>query len=280
MSEWSWRYSFAKYLELTFWSTKLHPRAGICPHDIHKDHVRYFGYNNVALRIQYDPVPMYEVIAPKPNVTWKVDSDLRLKNSQYSMIEEKLDCFMDSLRARIQGIHVEDVIPEKVDLCRKEVEILLKRANEEHEWLKAKLQDKYMNSKYYEIIPMNRAIRAIQEKAIAWDVTFLEFEQQFFPSERDIRRYANMQLKRFLERDESTSSLASVDEGTESGADDSYIDEKDESIALSPRPSNMSPEMARDMLSSVVKEESAASDQPVNGEEQTSEPRTPTPSQD
>ncbi|KAI5380646.1 hypothetical protein J4E82_000603 [Alternaria postmessia] len=277
MSEWSWRYSFAKYLELTFWSTKLHPRAGICPHDIHKDHVRYFGYNNVALRIQYDPVPMYEVIAPKPNVTWKVDSDLRLKNSQYSMIEEKLDCFMDSLRARIQGIHVEDVIPEKVDLCRKEVEILLKRANEEHEWLKAKLQDKYMNSKYYEIIPMNRAIRAIQEKAIAWDVTFLEFEQQFFPSERDIRRYANMQLKRFLERDESTSSLASVDEGTESGADDSYIDEKDESIALSPRPSNMSPEMARDMLSSVVKEESAASDQPVNGEEQTSEPRTPTP---
>ncbi|KAI4713227.1 hypothetical protein J4E89_002206 [Alternaria sp. Ai002NY15] len=275
MSEWSWRYSFAKYLELTFWSTKLHPRAGICPHDIHKDHVRYFGYSNVALRIQYDPVPMYEVIAPKPNVTWKVDSDLRLKNSQYSMIEEKLDCFMDSLRARIQGIHVEDVIPEKVDVCRKEVEILLKRANEEHEWLKSKLQDKYMNSKYYEIIPMNRAIRAIQEKAIAWDVTFLEFEQQFFPSERDIRRYANMQLKRFLERDESTSSLASVDEGGESGADDSYIDEKDESIALSPRPSNLSPEMARDMLSSVVKEESSTSDQPADGGEQTSGPTTP-----
>ncbi|EDU50333.1 phosphatidylinositol-4-phosphate 5-kinase fab1 (PtdIns(4)P-5-kinase) [Pyrenophora tritici-repentis Pt-1C-BFP] len=276
MSEWSWRYSFAKYLELTFWSTKLHPRAGICPHDIHKDHVRYFGYNNVALRIQYDPVPMYEVIAPKPNVTWKVDSDLRLKNSQYLMIEEKLDCFMNSLRARIQGIHVEDVIPEKVDLCRKEVDILLKRTNEEHEWLKAKLQDKYMSSKYYEIIPMNRAIRAIQEKAIAWDVTFMEFEQQFFPSERDIRRYANMQLKRFLERDESTSSLASVDEGTESGADDSYLDEKDDSIALSPRPSNMSPEMARDMLSSVVKEESSASDQPADGSTTSPEHKTPT----
>ncbi|EOA81303.1 uncharacterized protein SETTUDRAFT_122919 [Exserohilum turcica Et28A] len=275
MSEWSWRYSFAKYLELTFWSTPLHPRAGVCPHDIHKDHVRYFGYNNVALRIQYDPVPMYEVIAPKPNVTWKVDSDLKLKNSQYLMIEEKLDRFMASLRARIQGIHVEDVIPEKVDLCRKEVDLLLKRANEEHEWLKAKLQDKYMSSKYYEIIPMNRAIRAIQEKAIAWDVTFTEFEQQFFPSERDIRRYANMQLKRFLERDDSTSSLASVEEGTESGADDSYIDEKDESIALSPRPSNMSPEMARDMLSSVVKEESSTCDT-SNETPTTPDSKTPT----
>ncbi|KAF1838751.1 hypothetical protein BDW02DRAFT_636172 [Decorospora gaudefroyi] len=277
MSEWTWRYSFAKYLELTFWSTKLHPRAGICPHDIHKEHVRYFGYNNVALRIQYDPVPMYEVLAPKPNVTWKVDSDLRLKNSQYLMIEEKLDCFMDSLRARIQGIHVEGVISEKVDLCRKEVDLLLKRANEEHDWLKRKLQDKYMSSKYYEIIPMNRAIRAIQEKAIAWDVTFIDFEQQFFPSERDIRRYANLQLKRFLERDESTSSLASVDEGTESGADETYMDEKEEPIVLSPRPSHISPEMARDMLSSVVKEESSGSDQLADGEVTTPERRTPTP---
>ncbi|KAF1941582.1 phosphatidylinositol-4-phosphate 5-kinase [Clathrospora elynae] len=279
MSEWTWRYSFAKYLELTFWSTKLHPRAGICPHDIHKDHVRYFGYNNVALRIQYDPVPMYEVNAPKANVTWKVDSDLRLKNDQYSMIEEKLNCFMDSIRTRIQSIHVNDVVSEKVDLCRKEVDFLLKRANEEHEWLKNKLQDKYMNSKYYEIIPMNRAIRAIQEKAIAWDETFTDFEHQFFPSERDIRRFANLQLKRFLERDESTSSLTSVDEGTESGADDSYIDEKDDPIALLPRPSDMSPEMAHDMLSSVVKEDGPARDQLANDGVAPPERETPTPPQ-
>jgi 1-phosphatidylinositol-3-phosphate 5-kinase len=277
MSEWTWRYSFAKYLELTFWSTKLHPRSGICPHDIHKEHVRYFGYNNVALRIQYDPVPMYEVLAPKSNVTWKVDSDLRLKNGQYLMIEEKLDCFMDSIRTRIQSIHVEDVISEKVDLCRKEVDMLLKRVNEEHDWLKTKLQDKYMNSKYYEIIPMNRAIRAIQEKAIAWDATFFDFEQQFFPSERDIRRFANLQLKRFLERDESTGSLASVEEGAESGADDSYFDEKEGSIALSPRPSNMSPEMARDVLSSVVKEESSGSDHPTEGSPTTPERGISTP---
>ncbi|KAF1841814.1 uncharacterized protein K460DRAFT_419811 [Cucurbitaria berberidis CBS 394.84] len=263
MSEWTWKYSFAKYLELTFWSTGLHPRANICPHDIHKDHVRYFGYNNVALRIQYDPVPMYEVIAPKANVTWKVDSDLRLKNDQYLMIEEKLDCFMDSIRNRIEGIHVESIIGEKVDLCKIEVERLINRANEEHEWLKSKLQAKYMESKYYEIIPMNRAIRAIQEKAIAWDETFQDFEQQFFPSEKDIRRLAAVQLRKILfERDESTSSLTSVDEGTESGAEDTYIDEKGDSVAMPPRPSDMSPEMAHNVLSSVVKEEQSDGNQP------------------
>lgn len=264
MSEWTWKYSFAKYLELTFWSTELHPRAGVCPHDIHRNHVRYFGYNNVTLRIQYDPVPMYEVVAPKQNVTWKVDSDLRLKNDQYLMIEEKLDCFMDSIRARIQGIHIDDVMTGTVNVCRQEVDSLMQRANEEHEWLKAKLQNKYMNSKYYEIIPMNRAIRAIQEKAVAWDETFAEFEHQFFPSESDIRRLARLQLKKFLERDESTTSLTSVDEGVESGAEEALIDEKGDSLALSPRPSDISPEQARDMLTSVVKEDHSSGDASAN----------------
>ncbi|KAJ4990368.1 1-phosphatidylinositol-3-phosphate 5-kinase, partial [Stagonosporopsis vannaccii] len=264
MSEWTWKYSFAKYLELTFWSTQLHPRSGICPHDIHKDHVRYFGYNNVALRIQYDPVPMYEVIVPRPNITWKVDKDLKLKNEQYLKIEERLDCFMASVRSRIRSIHVESVIPEKVEACRAEVDQLIKRVNDEHDFLRHKLQDKYMNSKYYEIIPLNRAIRAIQERAIAWDETFMDFEQMFFPSEKDIRRLATLQLKKlFLERDESSTSLTSVDEGVESGDEEPGYDDKDESLALTPMPSNMSPEKATDMLTSVVKEDG---DQPLDAD--------------
>lgn len=264
MSDNTWKYSFAKYLELTFWSSELHPRADLCPHDIHKNHVRYFGSNNVALRIQYDPVPLYEVIVPRPIVTWKVDSDLKLKNDQFLKIEERLDRFMVSVRSRIKSIHVESVIPEKVEPCRAEVEKLMRRANEEHEWLRRKLQEKYLSSKYYEIIPMNRAIRAIQEKAIAWDETFTDFEHQFFPSEKDIRRLATLQLKKlFLERDESTSSLTSVEEGAESGVEESMLNEKGEPITLAPMPSDMSPERARDMLNSVVKEDQSNGNHPA-----------------
>jgi 1-phosphatidylinositol-3-phosphate 5-kinase len=279
MSEWSWKYSFAKYLELTFWSTRLHPRADVCPHDIHKDHVRYFGYNNVALRIQYDAVPLYEVAVPKPSVTWKVDSDLKLKNEQYLKIEERLDCFMNSVLERIQYIHPDSVIPEKVDACRKEVDRLIRCANEDHAWMRNKLQDKYMNSKYYEIIPMNRAIRAIQEKAIAWDDTFLDFEQQFFPSEKDIRRLATLQLRKFfLERDESSSSLASVEEGAESGTDETEVEEKESASALSPMPSNMSPEKAHDMMASVVHEEHSTGNIQGDQDAGTLENKTPSSS--
>ncbi|KAF2691912.1 hypothetical protein K458DRAFT_381756 [Lentithecium fluviatile CBS 122367] len=275
MSDSTWKYSFAKYLELTFWSSELHPRADVCPHDIHRNHVRYFGFNNVALRIQYDAVPLYEVIVPRPIVTWKVDGDLQLKNDQFLKIEERLDRFMMSVRSRIKSIHVESVIPEQVEACRTEVVKLLKRADEEHEWLRRKLQDKYMNSKYYEIIPLNRAIRAIQEKAIGWDETFMEFEHQFFPSEKDIRRLATLQLKKlFLERDESTSSLTSVEEGSEL-VEEPADHEKGESLGLTPMPSNMSAERARDMLNSVVEEDQSHGSKPQDGQEHTVHEMTP-----
>ncbi|KAF2022244.1 hypothetical protein BU24DRAFT_384801 [Aaosphaeria arxii CBS 175.79] len=256
MSDNTWKYSFAKYLELTFWSSELHPRAGLCPHDIHKNHVRYFGLNNVAVRIQYDSIPLYEVVVPRPVITWKVDGDLKLKNEQFLRIEDRLDRFMLSVQARLKCIHVESVLPEKYEVCKAEVETLFKRATEEHEWLKKKLQDKYMTSKYYEIIPLNRAIRAIQEKAILWDEIFAQFEESYFPSEKDIRRLAVLQMRKFfIERDESSSSLASVEEASEIGTEEPAQLERRNSIPITPMPSSMSPEQARDMLTSVVEED-------------------------
>ncbi|KAF2743640.1 hypothetical protein M011DRAFT_521485 [Sporormia fimetaria CBS 119925] len=250
MSHNTWKYSFAKYLELTFWTCELHPRSQLCSHDINRDHIRFFGLNQLALRFQYDQVPLYEVMVPRPVITWKVDSDLKMKNDLFLNIEERLDKFTASVKARLQSIRVDSVLPEKADACRAEVDRLMRRANEEHDWLKRKLQDKYMMSKYYEIIPLNRAIRAIQEKAIAWDETFTGLEEEFFPSEKDIRRLAALQLKKiFLERDESSSSLASVDEGLEVD-EEAALNEKGEPI-----PSTMSPERARDMLNSVVEED-------------------------
>ena len=44
MSENSYRYSFGKWLELVFYAKDLKHRGGLCPHDINRYHVRYFGY--------------------------------------------------------------------------------------------------------------------------------------------------------------------------------------------------------------------------------------------
>jgi len=253
MSESTWKYSLGKYLELSFWSSELRLRAGLCPHDIHRDHLRYFGFRNVAIRIHYDPIDLLEIIVPRTRITWKVDNDLKLKNDLFTKIEERWNRFMASVNSRIKGINIDSVAPEKAEACKAEVERLTKLAQEEHAALIRKLQAKYMESKYYEIIPLNRAVRAMQEKVAQWDDAFADFDANFFPSEKDIRRLAALQLKKmFMDRDESTTSIASP-EGAELASD---VDEKysSASLELTRNPSNVTTEEARDVLTSVVEE--------------------------
>ena len=259
MSESTWKYSFAKYMEISFWSSDLRARADVCPHDIHRDHLRYFGFKDNALRIHYDAITLVEIIVPRARITWKVDNDLRFKNDLFTKIENRLNKFMLSVKARIKSINTESVLPEKAEACRNEVEKLSKRASEEHLALIQKLRDRYMNSMHYEVIPLNRAIRAVQEKAAEWDNAFADFDKNFFPSEKDIRRLATLQLKKiFLDRDDSVESLESTDEGLNPELPDPELLEKtslENTPALSPQTRRMSPEKAHDMLTAVVEKQ-------------------------
>ncbi|MCJ1471941.1 1-phosphatidylinositol-3-phosphate 5-kinase [Lambiella insularis] len=265
MSDSTWKYSFGKYLELSFWSTELHPRAGICPHDLHRDHIRYFGFKDIALRVQYDPINILEIVVPRTRITWKVANDLRFKNDVFSKTEDRLNKFMLSVKTRIKSIRIDSVVPEKADACKEEVDRLWKCASDDHLAMHRKLQDKYMGSKYFEIIPLNRAIRATQEKVVEWDEMFADFDRNFFPSEKDIRRLATLQLKKiFLDRNSSATSLTSTDDGTSTSpisAEESMEKKSpDDAVALIPQTRNMSPEMANDMLSSVVEHDSASAE--------------------
>ena len=80
--------------------------------------------------------------------------------------------YMLSVRARIKNINIESVAAEEVDACKEEVDRLSKKAADEHHSLIQKLRKRYMNSKHFEIIPLNRAIRATQEKVVEWDNVF------------------------------------------------------------------------------------------------------------
>ncbi|PGH32752.1 1-phosphatidylinositol-3-phosphate 5-kinase [[Emmonsia] crescens] len=262
MSESTWRYSFGKYLELSFWCGNLQARAGVCPHDLHRDHLRYFGFKDVAIRIHYDPINLLEIIVPRPRVTWKVDKDLRLRNEIYTQAEKRLNRFMLSVKSRLKSINVDSVIPEMAEDCKQEIEALTKRANDEHLALIKQHQELYMNSRYWEIVPLNRVIHATQEKAVEWDATFAEFERNFFPSEKDIRRLATLQLKRiFLDKDVSVTSFASTDETAATTPTEA---EEADGMAVSPtaespnlaRRMTLSPQQAESVLASVVEEHS------------------------
>lgn len=257
MSDSTWKYSFGKYLELSFWSRNLHARAGVCPHDLQRDHLRYFGFKNVALRIHYDAINLLEIFVPRTRVTWKVDKDLRLRNEVYLRTEQRLNKFMVSVKARLKGINVESVIPQRVEECTKDIDRLLKKASEEQAVLIRQLQEKYTDSRYWEVIPLNEVLRSVQEKVVEWDTIFVEFENSFFPSEKDIRRLATLQLKKiFLDRDASVTSLTSTEEQPPTPPE---VEDEMQEEAESQRPKRrmtLSPEKAKNVLVSVVEEDS------------------------
>ncbi|PGH13895.1 hypothetical protein AJ80_06164 [Polytolypa hystricis UAMH7299] len=259
MSESTWKYSFGKYLELSFWSADMHARAGVCPHDLHRDHLRYFGFKDFALRIHYDRINLLEVIVPRPRVTWKVDKDLKLRNDLYQKSEFRLNRFMTSVKTRLNCISVESVIPEMAEAFKEEIEKLTKRANEDHLALIKLHQERYINSRYWEIVPLNSVIRATQEKVVEWDATFAEFESDFFPSEKDIKRLATLQLKKiFLDRDVSVASLTPSEEAVTTPTETDETGEgaaKPEAKKVARR-MTLSAQEAKSVLASVVEEHS------------------------
>ncbi|KAK0657590.1 hypothetical protein B0T16DRAFT_386099 [Cercophora newfieldiana] len=221
MSVSTWKYSFGKYLELSFWNRglRVHPQTE-CPHDHQRDHIRYFYYlyRDIAIRVHYDPIDLYEIIVPRLRITWKVDNDLKLKNDIFTKAEERWDRFIQSVNARLKSIRIDSVLPEKAEACKAEVERLTKKAQEDQSELLRTLQSAYMSSKYYEIIPLNVVVREMLEKSSDWDAAFAKFEADFL-SDKDVRQLTIIQLKKIFTDNESKESLPTTDGTTSVGSE-------------------------------------------------------------
>lgn len=230
MSKGACKYSFGKYLELSFWSrgTRLvkdeDEDGWICPHDHHREHIRYFGFQDKIVRVHYDPIDLLELIVPRARITWKVEHDLNMKNDIFTQTQDRWNRFTTSVRNRLKTIKLENILPDKTEGCKAEMDRLNKKIQEEHSLLIRKLQDAYMNSKYYEVIPLNVILREMLEKVTEWDATFAKFEADFLPSDKDIRKLTVLHLRKMF-TDEPKEALAGADTIAE-------IPEGNEKVAL------------------------------------------------
>ncbi len=236
MSVGTWKYSFGKYLELSFWSKglQLNPQTE-CTHDHQKDHIRFFYYlyRDIVVRVHYDPIDLYEIVVPRTKITWNVDYDLKLKNDIFVQAEDRWNRFMNSVRARLKSIRIDSVLPDKAEACKAEVDRLTKKAQEDQPELVHALQDAYMGSQYYQVIPLNTVIRDMLEKVTDWDAAFSTFEADFL-SDKDVRQLTIIQLKKMFTDHESKESLPST-EGTTSIGSES---EEKNTPATSPPPAS------------------------------------------
>ncbi|KAI0203457.1 hypothetical protein F4808DRAFT_20265 [Astrocystis sublimbata] len=233
MSRFTWKYSFGKYLELSFWSRGTHLvrdeslGGWNCPHDHHRDHIRYFGLDDKIVRVHYDPIDPLEIIVPRARITWKVEHDLNMKNSILAHCQDRWTRFTASVKARLKAIKLDKIVPEKAESCKAEIERLTKKIQDEHTSLIRKLQDKYINSRYYEVIPFNIVLREMLVMVGDWDAAFSQFEADFLPSDKDIRRLTMNQLRKMF-TDDLKESLAS----TEASAEGIELSEKTSQQAI------------------------------------------------
>lgn len=204
MSENTWKYSFGKYLELTFWGKKVSLRASACPHNLYRDHIHYFGLQNMAVRFEYSEIDLLEIVVPRAKTEWDVTFDIRHRLNRYAKIRDSINKFCESVMRRLLRVKVEGLTPERFEEFKTRASELKERCETEREEALQYLDEITRGSSPRDYLRLNAAVKYVQQLVVEWENEFTEFEQAFFPSEKDITRITAQQLRRIFldEKDE------------------------------------------------------------------------------
>ncbi|RIA92962.1 hypothetical protein C1645_763745 [Glomus cerebriforme] len=192
MSEDTWKYSFGKYLELSFYQTELTSRIENCTHTIFQDHIWYFSLKNLAVKFEYEPIELFEVYVPPMHLYTKPEVHIKLKNHDLDTIRHKITNYWDSVTDRIKSFNYDIVQPDKVEGCKQDLLEMSRRVVTEKRNMLTKLQQTYVNSTPDDTLALNSVLFALQEKVLIWDKDFNDIARQYFP------RLSARQLARFF----------------------------------------------------------------------------------
>lgn len=199
MSDTTWKFSFGKFLELVFWSKKnSSTNLGNCSHDFAKDHIKYFTLNDITVKMEYSKVDLLELIVPRTKIMWRAETNVRFKIELRSQVLEKTQKFFASVLARLTRVKVDSISNDKMEAGQKRIEQLIQQVSEQQAQVNEKIQDIYQSTAPDDHLPLNSALRFVQDLSVEWDQEFLIFEANYLPSEKDIARITTLQLKKFF----------------------------------------------------------------------------------
>ncbi|EXX79916.1 uncharacterized protein OCT59_021526 [Rhizophagus irregularis] len=192
MTENTWKYSFGKYLELSFYQTELKSKMEGCTHAIFQDHLWYFGFNNLTVKFEYESIELLEVYVPPMQLYTKPEVHIKLKNHDLDTIRQKITNYWDSVTDRIKSFNYDIVQEDKVEGCKQDLLEMSRRVVTEKKNMLTKLQQTYVNSTPDDTLALNNVIYLLQEKVLIWDKDFNDIARQYFP------RLTARQIKRFF----------------------------------------------------------------------------------
>lgn len=199
LSEKTWNYSFGKYLEIMFWSKKKSlSNIGNCTHDFTKDHVKYFGYNDHVVRMEYSKLDVYGVLTPSTKMQWVPGIDIKFKIECYYKILDKINQFYESVLDRLNHVKLDSVPTDFRELAHARITTLVETVQTEKKVLLDDLESLYHEFPGDRHIQLNRTLKLLYDKAGEWDIEFSNFEQTFLPSENDIARITTNQLRKIF----------------------------------------------------------------------------------
>ncbi|KAF9311945.1 1-phosphatidylinositol-3-phosphate 5-kinase [Podila horticola] len=195
-------YSFGKFLELILYQTSVTCRANICPHDINRDHVKYFGLDTQLVKIERIPIRLFDISFPPLLVRCKPEFSARTKNQDLDLVRSQITRYWDSVMERIKNCIFDVVHPSKIEAAKQELLEMSRNVVIEKKWVLQLLQQTYLNSSPTDTLALNMVRIKLYEKAIIWNKTFGDFAREYFNPDRDFRRSTTSQLRRLFDEKE------------------------------------------------------------------------------
>ncbi|KAG0032875.1 1-phosphatidylinositol-3-phosphate 5-kinase [Podila clonocystis] len=195
-------YSFGKFMELILYQTSVTCRANICPHDINRDHIKYFGLDTQLVKIERIPIRLFDISFPPLLVRCKPEFSARTKNQDLDLVRSQITRYWDSVMERIKNCIFDVVHPSKIETAKQELLEMSRNVVIEKKWVLQLLQQTYLNSSPTDTLALNMVRIKLHEKAIIWNKTFGDFAREYFNPDRDFRRSTTSQLKRLFDEKE------------------------------------------------------------------------------
>ncbi|KAG2235832.1 hypothetical protein INT48_003944 [Thamnidium elegans] len=211
VSENTWNYSFGKFLEIFFYQKGVYCRADICPHDMNRNHVRYFGYMNLAVRFQYDSIDLLEVTVPpmKLFILSKVQMDI--KDAELALLRSKINKFYQSIIERNKAFPFDLVDPHKLDSCKTELQDMSTVAQGEKKDILQHVQNVYAHSDPYDTLTISGVRKHLFQIVSHWDAMYSDFVRYYLQPERELKKITANHLRKMFPTEVSESAISNMD---------------------------------------------------------------------
>ncbi|KAI9263873.1 hypothetical protein EDC94DRAFT_517712 [Helicostylum pulchrum] len=211
VSENTWNYSFGKFLEIFFYQKGVYCRADICPHDMNRNHVRYFGYMNLAVRFQYDSIDLLEVTVPpmKLFILSKVQMDI--KDAELALLRSKINKFYQSIIERNKAFPFDLVDPHKLDSCKTELQDMSTVAQGEKKDILQHVQNVYAHSDPYDTLTISGVRKHLFQIVSHWDAMYSDFVRYYLQPERELKKITANHLRKMFPTDISEFAISNMD---------------------------------------------------------------------